>query len=319
MEIPLQVQEEVTPTRECLSLAEELVFGYAQRYPAEAWPLIRCEEPVQFPLLEPDHYRACGKCGYFEDFLKVRPSSCCPRCGGICTVGNNGVDELIGLAKIDSYFYVPEPTIVESGIAGITYTLSQGWWIHEYKTKSPFISMPLYMQGWEMNLQASYQLTALAHKIGEPIQGVLVNVLEKPRRHIPQRKCRPCNENFEFATWVPTGTGLYQCPACGSAQKLTPLKEAPVQIPPAFYRIAVTRSQRELDAAKREMIQVGQRMIAMEAGGRHSEPWKHGSCVNYQWRRACEFFSACKDDLDTKADNLTYQDAPEYRGLVQID
>ena len=297
VEIPAAVQEECTPTRDCLSLAEELVYGYATHYPEERWPLIVCEEPCLFPLV-------------YQKGLKSPDI------------------ELTGLAKIDAYFYVPEVTTIESGF-GIEYTLNPGWWIHEYKTKSPYVSLPLYMQGWEMGMQASYQMLALQHKLlnemeyrdfqmHNGVQGILVNVIEKPRRSIPKRTCRSCKEISEMNTWIPTGTGEYSCPLCGNRQKLTPLKENPVLIPPAYYRIAVSRTMEELSRAKAEMIQVGERMIAMEAGGKMSEPWRKSSCVDFQYKRPCDYFGACKNGEDTRTNDQDYFSPVDYRGLVVI-
>lgn len=298
VEIPAAIQEEMTPTRECLSLAEELVYGYARAYPEEYWPLIHCEEPLIVP--------------------------------GIA-------DNLDLLAKIDSYFYVPEPTYIESGLPGTGYTLNPGWWIHEYKTKSPFIPMGIYMQGWEMNMQASYQMLALTHKIrteaacykmGDPdaprgvVQGVLVNVLEKPRRTIPKRKCTAvsgCGQYSEFAMWIPTGDGLYACPLCGSRQRLIPLKESTPVTPPAYYRLIVQRTPEELARARAQIIQVGQRMIAMEAGGLHSEPWRTSSCVDTKWNRACDYLPFHKAGRPVEPDALDFEQIPDYRGLIAIE
>jgi hypothetical protein len=302
VEIPTSVIDEVTPTRECLQLSQELVYGYTRAYPQEIWPLIRCEEPIIWPI------RSCPAC---------TPHNVCSSC-------------LWGLAKLDEYFYVSEPTLIESGIPGITFTLNPGWWIQEYKTKSPSVSMPLYMQGWEMNLQASYQMLALRSidfsaptNLGEStyinrVQGCLVNVLEKPRKYIPKRKCRHCNDSYEFYTWIPTGTGLYSCPVCGNRQELQRLKENPVSSPPSYYRIVVTRSQRELEEDLRTISQVGERMIQMEAGGLHSEPWNKKNCVNTQWRCACDYFSVHRNGRDSREEEA-YMEAPEYRGLISIE
>lgn len=325
VEIPVLIQEEMTPTRECLSLAEELVYGYARAYPEEYWPLIHCEEPLVFPLISPEKYwcradnRPVGQCLHsYEPEHYSFP----------------GLD---GLAKIDSYFYVPEPTYIESGLPCTGYTLNPGWWIHEYKTKSPFIPMGIYMQGWEMNMQASYQMLALTHKIrteaacykmGDPdaprgiVQGVLVNVLEKPRRSVPKRKCvgvSGCGETQEFATWIPTGDGLYACPSCGNRQKLIPLKEATPVTPPAYYRLIVTRTSDELARAKQQIIQVGQRMIAMEAGGLHSEPWRTSACVDTKWNRACEYLPSHKQGRPVESDDPQFEHVPDYRGLVSLE
>lgn len=334
VEIPLAIQEEMIPTRECLSLAEELVYGYAQRYPEEYWPLIHCEEPLVFPLVPQRHW--CDTCHNETD---VDATGTCDFCDDPeCRV----LTGLQGLAKIDSYFYVPEPTYIESGLPGTGYTLNPGWWIHEYKTKSPFIPMGMYMQGWEMNMQASYQMLALMHKINQTppevyqyaesygivpgaqeVQGVLVNILEKPRRTIPKRKCSGvsgCGALSEFATWLPSGDGLYHCPSCGTKQKLMALKEATPITPPAYYRLIVTRTPEELIRAKQQIIQVGQRMIAMEAGGLHSEPWRTSACVDTKWNRACEYLPSHKQGRPVEPDDPQFEFIPDYRGIpIQIE
>lgn len=320
VEIPTAVIDEVTPTRECLSLAQELVYGYTRAYPEELWPLIRCEEPVVMSLEGPEEESYCVVCN-LSWFYKVE----CPVCGR-ATIRRHPPTNLTLLAKIDSYFYVPEPTMIESGIPGIQWTLNPGWWIHEYKTKSPHIPMGLYMQSWDMNLQASYQVLALQNKLrsegvgldGQPVQGTLINILEKPRRHIPKRKCKSCAETSEFWSWVPTGRGTYSCPCCGHQQELTALKQDVPTVPPAYYRLIVTRTPTELAADRQLITTVGQRMIAMEQNGLRSEPWRKSSCVNFQWRRACEYFGVHKNGTDSRGDE-NYIDAPEYRGLVQLE
>lgn len=325
VEIPQPVIEEVTPTRECLSLAMELVQGYTRAYPQEIWPLILCEEPITFPLKPKVYGWKCETCktrGTDVGYGCRQPGAPCPQCGEFKTRWLHWDDtSLIGLAKIDSYFYVPEPTQIDVGVGGLTYLLNPGWWIHEYKTKSPYTSMGLYMQSWETNLQASYQLLALQGKIGEPVAGILVNVLEKPRRHIPKRKCRSCEETYEFATWVPTGTGEYACPVCGQLQVLTPLKKDVPTIPPAYYRIIVTRTQEELARDKMDIIRVGQRMIAMEAGGLASEVWNKKSCVDMskKWDSICPFFTAHRNNTSTLNNDMDFEPQTDYRGLVQME
>ncbi len=323
VEIPQQVIEEQTPTRECLNLAQELVLGYAQMYPEEYWPLVMCEEPLVKPLKK--YLRACGT------VAKDGTSHACIK----CYEDNYTLQSLDLLAKIDSYFYVPEDTQVESGIPGYYLTLTAGWWIHEYKTKTPYIPIGIYMQSWEVGMQASYQMLALQYHLDSPkslveierlgwpdtpprkVQGVLVNVLEKPIRHIPKRKCRTCVEAYEFATWVPTGTGMYSCPVCGVRQVLQPLKENPVTTPPAYYRIGVTRTAEELARHECEIIQVGEQMLDMEAGGLHSFPWRHEACVDLKWKRACDYYSNHRLGVSTE-DDEQFETPPDYRGLVTI-
>ncbi len=338
VEIPSEVQEEVTPSRECLSLAQELVYGYTRAYPSELWPLIRCEEPVCMPLAQKNWCAACPQCGYTWGGPSKSPSDNCPACQHKLTQCSDG-DDLTLLAKIDSYFYVSEPTQIESGIPGISFTLNPGWWIHEYKTKSPYIPMALYMQSWEMNLQASYQVLALKHHMSQrgtealtwgehiaqggippdaPVVGTLINVLEKPRRHIPKRKCRACAETYEFYTWVPTGRGTYACPVCGNQQELTPLKQDVPTVPPAYYRIIVTRSPEELERDRALILMTGRRMLEMERGGLYSQPWCKSACVNFQWKRACEYFGSHKNNVST-IDDPNFETPRDYRGLVTIE
>ncbi len=315
--IPQETVDEMTPTSECYSLAQELVWGYTRRYPEELWPLIRCEEPVRFPIQSPHPHGYC--------FCTGRIHSDGGYCHSCESVVKNSTPGITGLAKIDAYFHVPEPTQIELGIDGLTGVLSAGYWIHEYKTKSPYIGAGIYMQGWETNLQASYQTLALREllrtqgKDPASVQGVLVNVLEKPRRHIPQRKCRTCNESYEFATWVPTGQGDYACPVCGVRQKLTALKEAQPQIPPVYYRIPVVRNEETL-TRHREIIELtGQEMLAMREGGLRSAPWRTGKCVDIQWKRECDFFSPHTHGWEAGSNAEIYEPAPDYRGLVQLE
>lgn len=284
--IPDQAIEEFTPDRETWNLALELVFGYARHFPQELWELARCEEPVLFPLVTASTE--------FKD-----------------------VPLLQGLAKIDRYFHVSEPTQIETGIPGQAMILSPGWWIHEYKTKSPYIPIGLFMQSWDMNMQATFQTMALQHLKGAEVQGVLINVLEKPKRYVPKRKCKSCKELQEFATYIPTSTGEYSCPMCGTRQVLTPLKLDTPTIPPTYYRFPVTRTQQELDRWKPQIIAVGQQMIHMEQHGLESVPWTTRACVDFKWNEVCQYFSHHKNGTSTKEDT-EFIDVPEYRGLVEI-
>jgi hypothetical protein len=290
--IPTEIIDEISPTRECLALATELVYGYTRTYPAEQWPLIHCEEHLLAPL----------------------------------------VDDLTLLAKIDSYFYVPDYTSLHSGIEGLEFTLSPGWYIHEYKTKSSDIPIGLYMQSWEMNLQASYQMLALRHHlIGEDrsnpsldfedaalneVQGVLVNVLEKAKKYIPKRRCRACEISYEFYTWIATGKGTYQCPVCGSEQTLQPLKEVVNDRAPSYYRILVTRDTEHLNRDREEIILRGRQMIEMQANGLRSIAWNHRSCVDFRYKKECNYFSAHRNNNDTREDNENFfTEEKDYRGL----
>lgn len=288
VQIPEPVVEEVTPSKETLDLAYELIFGYTQHYPEERWPLILCEEPLLFQLEKRVDY---GRAPYVD-----------------------------GLAKIDAHFRVDEPYIVESGQEGIQFTLSEGRWIHEYKTKSPDIPLGLYIQKWEMNMQASFQILALQSLLdsqgqGETVQGVLVNILEKPKKYIPKRKCKGCEEYYEYSTWIPTGDGRFSCPVCGNKQELIRLKDNPTTRPPSYYRIVVTRTKAQLDRAKAEMIQVGERMTRMSERGLESEVWQTENCI--QFKRPCSYFGQHLHGVSTKEDLVNFQDVRDYRGVSE--
>lgn len=300
VEIPQHVVDEVVPTQECWQLAQELVLGYTRAYPEEHWPLVVCEEPVKFPIQEPKQSGWTGNGWQVDD------------------------PAIMGLAKIDTYFYVPEVTTIPAGINGLELTLSPGWWIHEYKTKSPTIDIALYQQSWETNLQASYQLLALQHKVREEklggvVQGILVNVMEKPKRHIPRRKCRGCKELQEFYTYLPTGKGTYQCSMCGVQQELQPLKENPVSWPPVFYRVLVQRPQAQLQRDLDHIRSVGQQMLHMRQEGLHSVPWNKSNCVNFKWRRACDYFQPHLSGTPTTELEELFEEPPDYRGLIQVE
>lgn len=292
VDIPVKAQDEYTPDRETFLLAQELVYGYARRYPQEIWSLGKCEEPVTWPL--------------------------------ITSPAGNAFDDLVGLAKIDYYFYCPEPTVVDTGMPGQQMLLTPGFWIREYKTKGPYIKIGLYMQSWDMNMQATFQMLALRQKLdkdpatrGAPIGGVLVNVLEKPKRYVPKRKCKNCKELQEFATYIPTSTGEYACPMCGVKQTLTALKNDTPTIPPEYYQFLVTRNTDELRRGQDQIIKVGQEMLAMQKGGLYSHAWNQNSCVDFKWNETCAYFSHHKNATDTKED-IEFMDVPEYRGLVEI-
>ena len=300
IEIPQGVIDEVTPTPDCLQGALELVWGYTQRYSEEHWPLILTEAPVLFGLRNP----TCNGCGPVQE--------CLYDCGGSKMDRDT---EILGLAKVDAYFYVPEPTEIESGQEGLTLTLSEGWWVHEYKTKSPDIPMGLFMKRWATNMQASFQILALQEKLGgKPVQGVLVNVLEKPRRYLPKRTCKGCQGKWEFASWLPSGLGGWACPVCGNIQKLQALKEDPVQTPPAYYRMVVTRTEAQLAKARADMIVVGDRMAAMATQGMGSEPWAFENCI--AWKKPCQYYDNHLYQIPTTEDPQMIP-IPEYRGLPE--
>jgi len=92
-----------------------------------------------------------------------------------------------------------------------------------------------------------------------------------------------------------------------------------VTVPPAYYRILVTRSLQELDHDREHIIQVGRRMLEMADAGLHSQPWVKKNCVDERWKRACDYFGPHKAGLATAEDEQNYEEVPDYRGLVQLE
>ena len=262
--IPPEVVAEINPTPECLELAERLVRGYLQKYPRDDWQQERTEQAVEFPLVDYNQ-------------------------GGIQYVWK-------GIAKLDSYFYVPEDTTIDSGLHDQRLTLGRGWWAREYKTKSHGIARDVWMKEWASKRQADFQLLALQHRLesqprhhGDDVQvrGVLVSVLEKPREYVPSRKCKGCGNSYDLAAFREHAEG-HMCPMCGHVQKLKPY-EPKVPSNPEFYRIIVTRSPEQLEVARREIAMVAEAMEDMAEEGRGSVIPNRDNCISNRYHRQCEF------------------------------
>jgi hypothetical protein len=286
--IPEATTAEIGPTKEAFALASGLVLRYAQKYPQETWPLVVCEKPLVFPV----------------------------------------IDGVTGVAKLDAYFYVPEQTTVESGLPGMTLELSRGWWGHEYKTKDQSFDIGKYMQSWKTAMQASFQLLALQHQLEkerwEPsydgVQGVLVNVLEKPKIYIPKRKCRGCEGYAEFGAWSPAGSKvtkgkevmLYSCPNCRNIQSLAPVstEERPQG---ECFRMIVQRGPEELEQAQREIRSVALNMKGMAEDHFTLVAPNRDNC--YDWRQGeCRYYHPHNGGESTLT-SLEYEPAEDYLGL----
>jgi len=302
--IPQEVVDKINPTPEALRLCRSLVYGYIQTYPRENWELIRCEQPLRFKLIE-------------------------------------GRD---GLAKIDMYFYVPEELRVESGVPGYEITLRPGWWIQEYKTKSQSTGFAEWMRSWTTNMQADFQMLALGEQIRKgfvenvdipnkmptQVNGLLVNVLDKPSIYVPKRKCPECSEYFNYSAWVPAEEGLFACPY-GHKKKLKPLDMEKEQAQPNYFRVIVERTAEQLDVSKYQIAKVVGEMSEMEVWGERcadlpltriqalSEdfPPNKEHCMNLgaKWAQECEFFRPHTYGIST-LDNIEYEDTEDYVGEV---
>jgi PD-(D/E)XK nuclease superfamily len=295
-EIPEETIEKVTPTPEALGLCRRLLNGYVQTFPREQWELIRCERPVRFSLIE-------GK---------------------------------EGLAKIDLYFYIAEAMQVESGLPGYEITLKPGWWIQEYKTKSPATSFADFMHEWTNKMQADFQLLALREHIAnihrhnlydEQINGLLVNVIEKPKDYVPRRKCKVCQQYWNYSAWQPATGELLACPSCGNQQKLKPVDGEKFE-EPRYFKMIVERTPEQLAYAKDQIKCVADKMVDMELWGEMQQkdltftkiyganrafaPIKEHCFDNSRkWGKECEFFTPHTYGIST-IDNDKYEEMEDY-------
>lgn len=231
VEISAEAISLYNPTPDCVAWARALTHGYARHYPVEEFALSVCEAPVKFPLP-----------------------------GG-----------LEGLAKVDYYFRVNEPTQLATGL-GDYFTLTPGVWIKEYKTKDASRNIGNYYLQWKVNMQVDFQCLALRAHLQEPVQGVLIDVLEKPKLYQPKRKCPSCNTTYEFTEWVPTGEG-YACPGCGSVKDLQPVKQTTIP-EPSYYRIAQARSRERLEHSLAYIRDVADEMSYFLQEGYHPKMWE---------------------------------------------
>ena len=283
-DITEEVITKINPTPEALRLCKGLVFGYVQTYPREAWDLIRCEQPVRFALIP-------------------------------------GRD---GLAKIDLYFYIDNELRVESGVPGYQITLKPGWWIQEYKTKSSSTSFAEWMMHWTTNMQADFQMLALQEKFGSQVNGLLVNVIEKPNIYIPKRKCKECDQYWNYGAWQPGESGLFVCPN-GHSQKLKPIDMQKEQPQGSYFRMVVERTPEQLANSHYWIYQTAQQMEDMEqysAGAVESplvnvvgdgHPPDHEHCMNLgaRYARECEFFRPHTYGIST-INNPEYEETEDY-------
>ena len=296
--IPNQVVGKINPTPEALRLCQGLVQGYIQNYPREFWDVIRTEQPIRFSLID-------GKAG---------------------------------LAKIDMYFYLPERTRVESGVPGYEITLNAGWWIYEYKTKSQATKFAEYMRSWQTNMQADFQMLALQEEINRktartfvdldwckanPVNGLLINIIEKPNTYIPKRKCQECNEYWNFSAWTPKGE-KFACPM-GHVKALKPLEvQGPIE--GNYFRLMVERTPEQLAYSQNVISSVAKEMADMEqdaegmkdfvnlTGAAYSPNKEKCMDLGARYAQECEFFKAHTYGVST-VDNPDYQDTEDYIGL----
>ena len=202
-------------------------------------------------------------------------------------------DNIEGLAKVDHLFYVGEPTTINNGSLG-TLTLEEGWWLRDYKTHSGY-KRDLYMKGWNVNMQANFQILAANHFIKHnstqyaECRGLLVDVIEKPRLYVPERTCKACKNKWEYASWKAQSDGTFNCPWCSNNQALDPPKRpAGYCGEPTMYAIMVQRTQEQLAVALDEIHDVANSMSAMRQHGAGVVAPNREQCINMYGE--CEFY-----------------------------
>ena len=295
-EIPQKVVEEQNPTPEALGIAQQMVLGYVRRYPTEPWTPTALEKPL---------VRNC-----------------------------RGFDVL---AKVDGYFVVDEAMQVEDGNGGILF-LNPGVYGLETKTRDATQDRARYMQRWQVNMQADFQLLALrevvddmnidssyegAHWVPEPrqLQGIIINVIDKPRPYVPKRTCKGCKQVSYFNQWIVSPDGRYACPVCKYEQVLQPLKPVP---PKEFdyWRMMVTRTPEQLERALGEIQQVAFEMDRMEKF-QHLPPQGEGCvvpptkemCVHPITGKVCQYFRPHLLGYTTVG-HPDFEDARDYVGVI---
>jgi hypothetical protein len=274
--IDAQTIEECGPTPECLQLARTLLEDYVRQYPSEPWQLESVEEPILTPL----------------------------------------TDDVLLMAKVDAYFKVDSMMELVSNSEGHTISVTPGYWVQEYKTKGEGVSRANWMMGWEVNRQASFQTLALEAKLGVEVQGVIVNVIEKPRAYTPKRKCKGCGQMLELAAFTPVGLE-YMCPLCGNVQKVKPY-EPKTERTSDFFRVKVQRSREQLITHREEFELVANDMQMMRAHGMDQYAPNSLSCVDTRFG-ACSYFRNHTYNVSTLDDPLMVErNTTKYTGLVVI-
>lgn len=213
-----------------------------------------------------------------------------------------------GLAKVDCYFELTEPATINSGL-GDSFVLNPGVWVHEYKTKDSGRNTANWIEAWKVNMQASFQILALQERLGKPVQGLLVNVLEKAKPYQPKRTCKGCGVANELRDWQAQADGRYTCPSCAFQQVLDTSNKSRTERNNNYFRIMVQRNADELAQAKQEMIDTANEMDAMRQG----KPTL--GLVRATERCVHEFYGPC----DYYAPHVGMEWATGKPGFVQVE
>jgi hypothetical protein len=204
-------------------------------------------------------------------------------------------------------------------VPGYEITLRPGWWIQEYKTKSAATNFADFMHEWTTKMQADFQMLALQHMLKnsnaeiKQVNGLLVNVIEKPREYVPKRKCQSCAEYWNYSAWQPGEDSLMACPGCGNQQKLKPVASEKFQ-EASYFRMVVERTPEQLAISKSQIADVAEAMQRMEATGFQTAiaPNKEHCFDNSRrWGKECDFYQPHTYGFST-LDSDKYEEAEDY-------
>lgn len=231
-------------------------------------------------------------------------------------------DNLTMVAKVDEYFHLDEPIDLPRG-NGEYFTLEPGWWLREQKTKSGKISYESFAMRWAYDKQADFQLLCLSEHIQQPVNGVLINVIEKAVTQQPKRKCKGCLQLLPFESYEAVTKG-FKCSICGHVQQHKPL--TPEQLlpkDPKFFRLYTRRSLECISRTIDTVELIAERMERMRKEGIQAEPPRitEGACSHMIFG-PCKFMPLCITEsglpipaLDhgkyEKADTTRYMGLPE--------
>ena len=202
------------------------------------------------------------------------------------------IDGWNALAKIDKVAVVTTPTTIDTGVDGTTIEIPAGRYSLEHKTRGTGLSRASYIRSWRRRKQVDFQM--LCGKV----DGVIVNVAEKPSARQPTRKCQGCKSTFEFREWLPIKDNTYSCHSCGHEQELKPLtKEQLAPKEPEFFRIYQTRTKEQLEQSFKEFQLIATRMQAAIDDPSTLES-NTLNCIDERWGYDCDFLQDCEELSD---------------------
>lgn len=193
------------------------------------------------------------------------------------------------VAKVDKVAIVSKPTEIESGIDGQPIIVPPGRYALEHKTKSGWGSRAMYINGWRRRKQVDFQ------QLCAGVNGVIINIAEKPAVRQPTRKCQGCKNTFEFRAWLPIKDRRYQCSSCGHEQELKPVEIK--QKDPEFFRIFQARRPDQLEASLEEFKDVATQMDDI-INGLATPKVNPLSCIDERWNRQCDYLLDCEAFTD---------------------